>query len=100
MNYFLKFDPADYLTKVNCPVLALNGEKDIQVSAKLNLDAIQKALTKGNNTHFKTMQMPGLNHLFQHCKKCSVDEYGELEETFDPATLKIMADWIKTGRFK
>ncbi len=99
-NYFLKFDPAGYLTKVTCPVLALNGEKDIQVSAQANLDAIKTALEKGNNTHFKTMQMPGLNHLFQHCKKCTVEEYGELEETFDTASLKIIGDWIKTERFK
>jgi len=99
-RYFLKFDPADYLTKLKCPVLALNGEKDIQVSAKPNLAAIQDNLTKANNIHFKTQEMPGLNHLFQHCKKCTVDEYAELEETFDTASLKIMGDWIKTERFK
>ncbi len=99
-NYFLKFDPADYLTKVKCPVLALNGEKDIQVSAKPNLDAIKNALVKAGNTNFKTMVMPGLNHLFQHCKKCTVEEYAELEETFDMETLKLMGNWIKTGRFK
>ena len=46
------------------------------------------------------MEIPGLNHLFQHCKKCSVDEYGELEETFDTETLKIISNWIKTERFK
>jgi pimeloyl-ACP methyl ester carboxylesterase len=99
-NYFIKFDPADYLSKLSCPVLALNGEKDIQVSAKQNLEAIKAALTKSNNKNFKTMEMPGLNHLFQHCKKCSVNEYGELEETFDTETLKIIVDWIKTERFK
>ncbi len=99
-NYFMKFDPTDNLTRVKCPVLALNGEKDIQVSAKQNLAAIKKALEKGNNKNFKTMEIPGLNHLFQHCKKCSVDEYGELEETFDTETLKIISNWIKTERFK
>lgn len=45
-------------------------------------------------------EMPGLNHLFQYCKTCTVDEYADLEETFDPQTLKIIADWIKTERFK
>jgi uncharacterized protein len=99
-NYFMKFDPADYLGKVTCPVLALNGEKDIQVSARQNLAAIKNALKKNGNKKFKTMEIAGLNHLFQHCKKCSVEEYGELEESFDTATLKIIADWIKTERFK
>ncbi len=98
-NYFIKFDPADYLSRVDCPVLALNGSKDIQVASKQNLDAIKMALEKNNNKNFKTMEMPGLNHLFQHCKKCSVEEYGDLEETFDTVTLKIISDWIKTERF-
>ena len=96
----MKINPQNYLSKTTCPVLALNGEKDIQVAAKLNLEGIKTALQKNKNTHFITMQMPGLNHLFQHCNKCTSGEYGELEETFDTATIKIMVDWIKTGRFK
>ncbi|MEO7308000.1 MAG: alpha/beta fold hydrolase [Ferruginibacter sp.] len=99
-SYFLKFDPADYLERVTCPVLAINGEKDIQVSASPNLDAIKNALVKAGNTNFKTIAMPGLNHLFQHCKKCTVEEYNELEETFDTETLKLIGNWIKTDRFK
>ncbi len=98
LNYFMRMNPQDYLTKTNCPVLALNGEKDIQVAAKPNLAGIKNSLQK--NKHVTVMEMPGLNHLFQHCKKCTVEEYEQLEETFDTATLKIIADWIKTGRFK
>ena len=97
-NYFMRVNPADYLTKINCPVLALNGEKDIQVAAKPNLAGIKNALQK--NEHVSIIEMPGLNHLFQHCKTCTVEEYGELEETFDPTTLKIITDWIITERFK
>jgi len=100
INYFMKFNPAGYLEKVNCPVLALNGEKDIQVSAKQNLAAIKNALEKNNNKNYKTMEMAGLNHLFQHCKKCSVEEYNELEESFDVTTLRLIADWISIERFK
>lgn len=99
-NYFLKFDPAEYLTKLHCPVLALNGEKDIQVSAKQNLAAIRSHLEKAGNTNFKSLEVPGLNHLFQHCKKCTADEYSELEESFDPGTLDIISGWIKTERIR
>ena len=99
-QYFFKIDPAEYLSKLNCPVLALNGEKDIQVSAKPNLNAIKTALEKSNSKNFKTIEMPGLNHLFQHCKTCTVQEYAELEETFDTETLKIITNWIITERFK
>jgi uncharacterized protein len=92
-RYFMKFKPADYLSKVNCAVLALNGEKDIQVDAKQNLAAIRIALPAKTNATIK--EMPGLNHLFQHCKTCSVQEYADLEETFSPEVLEIMAQWVK-----
>lgn len=99
-NYFFKFDPAEYLSRLSCPVLALNGEKDIQVPAKQNLDAIKRALEKSKSKNFKTIEMPGLNHLFQHCESCTVEEYAYLEETFDTETMEIIAGWIKNGRFK
>jgi pimeloyl-ACP methyl ester carboxylesterase len=92
-NYFIKFDPAVYLTKVHCPLLALNGEKDIQVAAKPNLAAIKSYGLKNKN--FTTFEIQGLNHLFQHCTKCSVEEYGEIEESFSPGALTIIGDWIK-----
>ena len=91
-NYFIRFKPADYLRKVACPVLALNGEKDIQVSAKPNLMAIKNAIVKSKAT---VKELPGLNHLFQHCQKCTVEEYGELKETFSPEVLGIISSWIK-----
>ena len=94
-NYFMKVKPADYLSKLTCPVLALNGEKDIQVAAKPNLAAVSSILKKSGKSKFKTQELKGLNHLFQHCIKCTVDEYGELEETFSPEVLEIMGTWIK-----
>lgn len=97
-RYFMKLNPWDYLSKTNCPILALNGAKDIQVAAKPNLEGIKNASEKNNNV--TTMEIPGLNHLFQHCQKCTVDEYGQLEETFDTGTLQLIKDWINNGRFK
>ena len=94
LRYFIITDPAGYWKKVKCPVLALNGEKDLQVAADVNLPAIEKALKSGGNMNVKTMKLPELNHLFQHCKTGLPGEYGEIEETFAPEVLKIMADWI------
>lgn len=93
-RYFLVTDPADYWKKVKCPVLALNGEKDLQVSADVNLPAIEKALKSGGNKVLTTIKLPELNHLFQHCKTGLPAEYGEIEETFSTEVLKIMSDWI------
>jgi|ERR1035437_2296674 alpha/beta superfamily hydrolase len=93
-KYFLQYDPQPYLQKLHCKVLALNGDKDLQVISKPNLAAIKAALTKSKSPGYFIKEMPGLNHLFQHCKKCTVNEYRELEETFSPEVLKIMSDWL------
>jgi len=93
-RYFIITDPATYWKKVKCPVLALNGEKDLQVVADVNLPAIEKSLRKGGNKSVETISLPGLNHLFQHCETGLPTEYGEIEETFSPEVLKIISDWI------
>jgi alpha-beta hydrolase superfamily lysophospholipase len=93
-RYFIMTDPATFWKKVKCPVLALNGEKDTQVSAIENLPAIEKALKSSGNKNVKTIMLPGLNHLFQHCKTGLPSEYSSIEETFSPEALKIIADWI------
>jgi pimeloyl-ACP methyl ester carboxylesterase len=88
-------DAAPVLRKLKMPVLALNGSRDIQVPASQNLPAIAAALKEAGNRDFTTTELPNLNHLFQTCKKCTIGEYGELEETFSPDALKILGDWIK-----
>lgn len=94
MRYFLAYDPADNLSRLTCPVLVLNGEKDIQVLPESNLAGWKIALEKAKNKDATVRELPGLNHLFQHCEKCTVAEYGELTESFDPETLQIIGDWL------
>jgi fermentation-respiration switch protein FrsA (DUF1100 family) len=93
-KYFVKYDPYPTLTKVKCPALAINGEKDLQVPPKQNLSAIESALKEGGNKNYKILEMPGLNHLFQNCETGSPTEYGNIEETFSPDAMKVIADWI------
>ncbi len=94
MHYFLKYDPVPALRKLTCPVLVLNGSKDLQVPPTQNLKEINSALTVGGNKDFTVKELPNLNHLFQDCLTGSPSEYGEIEETISPAALKIMGDWI------
>ena len=93
-RYFLEYDPGPALRKVQCPVLALNGEKDVQVPPELNLPALRKALTEGGNKHFEAVEMPGMNHLFQVAKTGLPSEYETIEETMSPAVLEKVATWI------
>jgi uncharacterized protein len=94
MMSFVLFDPAEALRKVKVPVLAMNGSRDVQVPPVQNLPAIVSALTAGGNPDVTAIEVPGLNHLFQHCKTCAPTEYGVLEETFSREALEIMTDWI------
>lgn len=91
---FLVLDPIDYLSKVHCPLLALNGSLDVQVPAKENLEAIEKALIFGGNSSYSIEEIPGTNHLFQQAKTGNVDEYGKIEETMSPEVLEKIATWI------
>lgn len=92
--YFLNYDPATTLEKVTCPVLALNGEKDVQVPSQENLTAISNALKKGGNKNITIKELPNLNHFFQECKTCSLSEYATIDQTFSPIALTEISNWI------
>ena len=93
-RFFLDYDPVPALERTHCPVLVLNGDKDLQMAPKENLAQIQKALQEGGNKDFQTKELPGLNHLFQHALTGSPTEYGGIEETFAPEALDAISDWI------
>lgn len=94
VKFFLTHEPAQDWEKVKCPVLALNGTKDTQVDADLHLPAIENALKKAENKHFKILKLEGLNHLFQHAETGLPQEYTKIKEDFAPEALQIMGDWL------
>jgi fermentation-respiration switch protein FrsA (DUF1100 family) len=94
MRFFLTYDPRPTLMKVKCPVLAVNGEKDLQVPPEENLRAVEEALKAGGNKDYTVKEMPGLNHLFQTAQTGSPNEYSKLEETISPAALEFIGNWI------
>jgi len=95
MRYFLKLNITGYLKKTRCPVLIMNGSKDLQVPPEDNIPPLEAALKEGGNTDYKIVILPGLNHLFQPAKTGSPQEYAGIDETFSPQALQIMVDWIK-----
>jgi len=94
MRFFLRYNPVDALEKTSCAVLALNGSKDLQVPAEMNLNAIAQALTKAGNSSFEVHVIEGLNHLFQECETGAPSEYGIIEQTMASVVLDTMSDWI------
>jgi hypothetical protein len=93
-RYFLIYDPVPMLEKVQVPVLAINGEKDLQVPPAENLAAIEAALQRGGNEDVTTIELSGLNHLFQTAQTGAPAEYGQIEETISPIALNTISDWI------
>ncbi len=94
LRTFLKLDPKKALADLKCPVLAINGTKDLQVDAVLNLPAIRDALQAAGNSDVEVNVYPGLNHLFQDCQTGLPTEYGTIEETFNGVPLRRMTSWI------
>jgi pimeloyl-ACP methyl ester carboxylesterase len=93
-RYFLQYNPADEIEKLQIPVLSLNGSKDTQVDAKINQNGIRQALIKGGNKDYKILELENLNHFFQECDTGKMDEYRKIEQTFSPIALKEISSWV------
>lgn len=89
---FLQLSPIEWIRETKCPVLAMNGTLDFQVNAKDNLQIIKANLPATTKKEIKALD--GLNHLFQHAKTGSPEEYVTIEETFSPEAMEIIAKWI------
>lgn len=95
MLSIIRFDPCPVLQKVKCPVLALNGDKDMQVPSKQNLKAIQTCMAEAGKTNVTTKELWYLNHMFQSATTGAVSEYSEIEETVSLMALEAMSEWLK-----
>jgi pimeloyl-ACP methyl ester carboxylesterase len=93
---FMSFQSKDYLSKIFCPILVINGSEDIQVHPTKNQEGFRTGFSNQSSYlgNSKIVLVPGLNHLMQSCKSCTILEYGDLEETISPIVLKVMLDWI------
>lgn len=94
MINFIRLDPVVYLENVTCPILAIYGNKDLQVPSKENLEVIENIFKKSENTKVKIKELEGLNHLFQECETGAISEYATIEQTISPIALKEILNWI------
>ena len=96
LKHFVTLDVRPLLGIISCPVLALNGTKDIQVEAESNLGALRSGLPDNPCNKFETVE--GVNHMFQHCQTGMTTEYRDIEETFAPEVLETLVEWF--SKFK
>lgn len=91
-QFFINYNPKADIAKITCPVMAINGEKDVQVMSEMCLDALRRVLPA--NEHHLIKSYPGLNHLFQHCETGMPDEYESIEETISEEVINDIISWI------
>lgn len=92
-RFFIRYNPADYLSKINVPVLAINGDKDIMVNCQLSLGNVRRLLS--HNPDVTTKVMAGVNHLMLPCERGTQDEYWQIASPTSPEVLEAMCSWIK-----
>ena len=92
-RYFMRIDPVPFIQKINVPLYAAFGDKDIQVPAKENQESLVTNLPGNPQSRIKTY--PNLNHLLQPAVTGSLQEYYTIETTIEPQLLKDIAGWIK-----
>ncbi len=93
---FTQYQPNKVLPKLTMPLLAVNGDKDIQVTSKANLAGIKDNLAKADNNDVTVKEMASLNHLFQKADTGLPNEYILIQETLNPQLLNTISDWLTT----
>ena len=94
LTWFLKYDPSGAIRRIECPVMALNGDLDMQVLSKDNLPVLKENLPENKSNVIK--EYASLNHLFQHCTPATSLLYGQIDETFSEEVLADIAAWINS----
>lgn len=90
---FLRTKPETAISKINIPIFAAFGGKDLQVNAAQNGNLLISLFEeKSELLHLKVY--PELNHLFQTAKTGAVSEYSQIEETINEEVLLDIAAFI------
>jgi pimeloyl-ACP methyl ester carboxylesterase len=93
-RFFLDYDPAPTLARVTCPVLAIFGERDLQVPTDANRAIMESIAKKSANPDWTIKVIPGANHLYQAATTGSASEYMRLKKEFAPGFLDTVVTWL------
>lgn len=95
----LAFDTAVYLKRVECPVLAVTGDKDVQVPPE-HVKRIPELVKGEAEWHI----IPGMNHILrkyegQHTMLGLIKEYkAQLGQPIDGDLLAVLGEWLERFR--
>jgi pimeloyl-ACP methyl ester carboxylesterase len=91
-RYLVSYDPVPALRALRVPMLALFGDRDLQVPAKQSVPVMERVMAGRPGVTIRVL--PGLNHLFQHAETGLVAEYARIDETISPEVMRVIGDWI------
>jgi pimeloyl-ACP methyl ester carboxylesterase len=88
-------DPLPYLARVRCPVLLLQGGRDVQVSAERDTPRLLEALAEARHPDHELEVFPDLDHLFKRAS----DPPSELDylraRPVAPELLDALVAWLR-----
>lgn len=92
MREFLEYNPADDLPKIQVPVLAITGSKDIQVDPS-DLERMA-ALVK---SEFEWHEIPDVTHILRvEAGEATLSTYRrQVQQPVDERVLNIVSDWLQ-----
>jgi len=94
-RWFINYDPQPTIKQLSCPVLALNGNLDIQVPSGPNLEGFRTMLKQSAAPSYEVIELDSLNHLFQKVNTRSTKAYYDSPETFNEEALDLIVEWIR-----
>jgi pimeloyl-ACP methyl ester carboxylesterase len=94
-RYFIRYDAQKTLSKIKVPVLAINGDKDLMVAGRKNLDNWSKYVKGGGNSNVETHLIPNVNHLLIPCTTCGPAEVPDIKSSVSNTVLLIIGEWLK-----
>ena len=94
MRFFIAFDPSTALRRVQCPVFAAFGGRDLQVPEAVNRTRLETALREAKNQQVTVRVYPEANHVFMPAVTGQPAEYATLPKAFVASLQDDIAGWI------
>ena len=82
-------DPLATIRRVACPVLIINGEKDLQVKAA-EADLLKATLVEAGNQDVTALVLVDLNHLLRHHPEAPSLVYRHIDEPVDSRVIEAI----------
>ncbi len=86
-------DPLRSIRQATCPVLIINGEKDLQVPAA-EAEPLKTTLEEAGNDDVTALILPNLNHLLRHHPEDPSLVYRHIDDPIDPRVIETITEWL------